>query len=1335
MYLFPKSDFFDFLTSDGDNQIDTLIDIAPLQGHSSSYALFRFTATRPSCDFIYTLDGNAPVTVHSDDSIYKEGTSTALHTIAEIPDGDHTISVVSKCSNGTLTLVDSTPAVHSWTITTTPISWESRDITVTVTEDGRHVVRAWATDQASLEDVSGTEYEWFLDRTKPILTLSLVQEYQDIQGIHDKPDNHEQETTTSRSSSTKLSGTVILTATDGDSSAIILITRHDSINVTLATNEAIVNVALSTTTPSSSTTTTALPDIKSGEFTTNLTLWAEETIYVITGHATDIAGNVASSKNEIRVTLDTSPPAASFATDIRGAPSSIERTLTVTFAPPTCDDPPAFKDACTFLYAVTFVDTAVAGCYKAVTEWRPLTDVPVDEGTGLHLVDVTDPGTYEVRVRAIDHVGNVEKVPPPDAVCSSSSSCAQVSVTLEKPPGQPVVRRIGKRILAVTFAGVKHQREAEGKKITGGQRYDVQWSSRVEFNALDTRTITIGPTDNDTIILHVNTTEKLTKEVVFVRVSIHRANLWSPLSLDWQTTSKCGPFQYLDDRFPKIHDAEGNATHPTPSRLDPNMRRWNCEPCPIGASCNGNGGDVTWSDVRALWGWWRISSGVTAKDDVIGSDGILVDDGNVRSNFTKCIYPPACLGARNPALEGRYFNVTTDGDGAPLRIDLAMVKGRNESCWVQNGHRDICRRTQSAPSSAEGIVATVGDVVRCRLCHTCLPGHEHGTQGQCTKCPEGDNNKWLLAGGAVFIFAAASVLVWMQIDNQGKGGLSDAVKKVLLNYLQMAALAQGFPLQWPEAVESMFAVQSTVSTAGQYMLRPDCELSNLEAADAFYHKMIMFSTLPPVCVLVSVVFWFFYAKCRCAVCACTVKCCCGKKMLVDCRCCRKGPAPWRRRESTTYSPKDKMVCCIVVLLYMLYPTMITQVFSMLACKQVGESRYLKSDLQEMCFEGRHFWWVLLLCVPQLLLYVFAIPLIGVYFLRRNKDSLWKNRVVMFRYGLLFNGYSEKYYFWEGTMSIRKASIVALGIFGSLTGVESQTHAGLLILVAFLVFHLAASPYDRRMDPRGILHALDTSSLVIIWGTLWSGLLFYRGDMDLLGKEILSVTIVLVNLLFTATGIYLLVRELARESGLVDRMSSISVLARKMSGKSPPAELAKAATTVLGTYTTGSKRKYKRKPASNEDSAWERRARGNLMRETNAQREVEMAVLIKKNPMLKNRERAQSSASIKVFDEGNVFSNPLVSGLEGRGGGIAVATDETLNTTNGMTIAAAALPSIDGCEDSSSSKVVDSDVNICADEKGRRYKWNPATRVSVWLDKAEEVLIVDRMLRYSGWTNT
>jgi hypothetical protein len=52
-------------------------------------------------------------------------------------------------------------------------------------------------------------------------------------------------------------------------------------------------------------------------------------------------------------------------------------------------------------------------------------------------------------------------------------------------------------------------------------------------------------------------------------------------------------------------------------------------------------------------------------------------------------------------------------------------------------------------------------------------------------------------------------------------------------------------------------------------------------------------------------------------------------------------------------------------------------------------------------------------------------------------------------------------------AVRKASIVALGVFGSLTGVESQTHLGLAILMFCLVIHLAAAPYDLNMDRNGV----------------------------------------------------------------------------------------------------------------------------------------------------------------------------------------------------------------------------------------------------------------------------
>ena len=59
---------------------------------------------------------------------------------------------------------------------------------------------------------------------------------------------------------------------------------------------------------------------------------------------------------------------------------------------------------------------------------------------------------------------------------------------------------------------------------------------------------------------------------------------------------------------------------------------------------------------------------------------------------------------------------------------------------------------------------------------------------------------------------------------QEEGGVdeaSDAIKKIILNYLQIVSLAGGLPLQWPEVIEVMFDCMSTLSSAGGALLIPD----------------------------------------------------------------------------------------------------------------------------------------------------------------------------------------------------------------------------------------------------------------------------------------------------------------------------------------------------------------------------------------------------------------------------------------------------------------------------------------------------------------------------------
>ena len=123
-------DDFNAITTDA-ALLDTFITVAPPQQHASTFALFQFHSTRAGCSFIYTLDGRPPVVV----SVSSPSSSSVLHVLARLSNGAHTLSVVAKCTNGT-SLVDGTPAVYSWHVQTTTVSWETRTVTVTVQNEG-----------------------------------------------------------------------------------------------------------------------------------------------------------------------------------------------------------------------------------------------------------------------------------------------------------------------------------------------------------------------------------------------------------------------------------------------------------------------------------------------------------------------------------------------------------------------------------------------------------------------------------------------------------------------------------------------------------------------------------------------------------------------------------------------------------------------------------------------------------------------------------------------------------------------------------------------------------------------------------------------------------------------------------------------------------------------------------------------------------------------------------------------------------------------------------------------------------------------------------------------
>ena len=372
-----------------------------------------------------------------------------------------------------------------------------------------------------------------------------------------------------------------------------------------------------------------------------------------------------------------------------------------------------------------------------------------------------------------------------------------------------------------------------------------------------------GTTKSYKFSTHLNTPAY--DRTMYFRVS---AFVWEKVEGEWQTqrlsqaTSSMGGWQVNNNC---LETQYLNTSIYTKHPLDP--ATFQCRPCPAGASCKG---DITWSGVVAKFGFWRVP-------------------GELPNEFVECPFPGACLGAKNEKLAGTYFNKSWE-NGQWIEFDFDYAKHRlNEECNTYYGFK-----------------------LGSRLCHACQDEFRRLGLDRCAACPTQGQNIGLLILAVLLLIAGGVVVVWMTILDAGVAADSEIIRKITFNFLQVSALAAGFPLHWPPALEGLFDFQGAISTAGMHMLNPDCTVRGVSAADLFFAKQIGYALTPIGLTLVIYVYWRVYAMCR--------------------------GIPWSDRVTDdTHTTKDKMIVTICVLLYFFWPTSLKQAFSMFSCRTVGST--------------------------------------------------------------------------------------------------------------------------------------------------------------------------------------------------------------------------------------------------------------------------------------------------------------------------------------------------------------------------------------------------------------
>ena len=210
------------------------------------------------------------------------------------------------------------------------------------------------------------------------------------------------------------------------------------------------------------------------------------------------------------------------------------------------------------------------------------------------------------------------------------------------------------------------------------------------------------------------------------------------------------------------------------------------------------------------------------------------------------------------------------------------------------------------------------------------------------------------------------------------------------------------------------------------------------------------------------------------------------------------------------------------------------------------------SFEEPCYVGRHLTYVVFVGITQIILYAIGLPLLVFVFLWRHRDELNKP-VVKFRYGLFFSGFTQEKYYWECIVALRKESTVLLAVFGPQMGIPMLAHVALLVFMIQILVQLLGNPYAARQTK---LQMLDVASIVICWGTMWSGFFFYspRPPSQKQALEFLTVLVVTVNAMFMLALVFAMCSETCRENEnnrvvklFRDKTSSMkNVLVRKSS---------------------------------------------------------------------------------------------------------------------------------------------------------------------------------------------
>jgi len=312
--------------------------------------------------------------------------------------------------------------------------------------------------------------------------------------------------------------------------------------------------------------------------------------------------------------------------------------------------------------------------------------------------------------------------------------------------------------------------------------------------------------------------------------------------------------------------------------------------------------------------------------------------------------------------------------------------------------------------------------------------------------------------------------------------------QILINFLQVTAIAATINVQWTEEILTMFEAAEYVGALTTAALsRPiDCILGTSSSTIRSIWRTLVGVFVPGTVMGVFAIIWGWIAI--------------------------------YRREGIAFFWKRTMLS-IMAVTYISYVGLTKLAVRVFYCIDIYDSEDFASssttirwaiDTSIRCYGKDHSGLVVIGFVVLSIVSLF-FPMVSVFVIVRNRSQNAHRQGWMFEtMGFLYRAFKERFMFWESIAMLRKACLSIIVVFSYPLGSLSQGLLAQIVLVLSLCLHLKCIPYSEEFHR---LNTYEFGSLLVSCFTFLLGQFFNDEKRKGFTRSVVAFLIVSMNVLF------------------------------------------------------------------------------------------------------------------------------------------------------------------------------------------------------------------------------